>query len=104
MCAEVIQKRVKDAQHTEAEINYAREKYRAVPQRGSLLYFVIADLPKLDPMYQYSLTYFVQLFNQCLRSTPKHRDLSTRLKSLLDFITEFVFATVRAECASGCML
>lgn len=92
--AEVILRRVRDAQHTEADINTAREKYRIVPQRGSLLYFVVADMSLLDPMYQYSLDYFVQIFNQCLRTAPKHRDLNTRLKALLDVITEFVFTTV----------
>lgn len=92
--AEVILKRVRDAQHTEAEINSAREKYRVVPRRGSILYFVIADMPLLDPMYQYSLEYFIQIFNHCIRTAPKHRDLSTRLKTLLDVITETVFNTV----------
>lgn len=96
-CAEVIQRRVRDAQHTEADINTAREKFRIVPQRGSILYFVIADMPLLDPMYQYSLDYFVQIFNQCLRTAPKHRDMNTRLKALLDAITEFVFTTVRPD-------
>lgn len=90
----MILRRVRDAQHTEAEINSAREKYHVVPQRGSILYFVVADMPLLDPMYQYSLDYFIHIFNQCIRTAPKHRDLNTRLKMLLDNITEFVFNTV----------
>ena len=98
MHAEVISKRVKAAQHTEAEINSAREKYKALPQRGSILYFVMADLPLIDPMYQYSLEYFIQVFNHCLRSSPKSIDLPTRLRTLIDYTTEFVFTTVRALC------
>lgn len=95
MCdAEVISKRVKEAQHTEAEINLAREKYKAVPQRAAILYFVMADLPLIDPMYQYSLEYFIQVFNQCVKSSPKSLDLPTRLRTLIDFTTEFVFTTV----------
>ena len=93
--AEVVQKRVKEAQHTEAEINLAREKYRVVPHRGSTLFFVMADLPLIDPMYQYSLDYFIQIFNHCIKSSPKSIDLPTRLRTLLDFITEFVYTTVR---------
>ena len=89
-----MSKRVKEAQHTEAEINVAREKYKAVPKRGSSLYFVVADLPLLDPMYQYSLEYFVQVFNQCVKSSLKNIDLPTRLRTLTDYITEFVFTTV----------
>ena len=54
----VIKQRVAEAEKTEIEINLAREEYRPVATRGSLIYFVIADLGRLDPMYQYSLSYF----------------------------------------------
>jgi len=35
---------MRDAEDTERAINTAREVYRSVPVRGSILYFVIADL------------------------------------------------------------
>ena len=100
--AEVVQKRVKEAQHTEAEINLAREKYRVVPHRGSTLYFVMADLPLIDPMYQYSLDYFIQVFNHCIKSSPKSMDLPTRLRTLLDFTTHFVYTTVSIRPTKQC--
>lgn len=42
-------------------INIAREKYRPVATQGSVMYFVIASLSEIDPMYQYSLKYFKQV-------------------------------------------
>ena len=36
---------------TAEEIDAARENYRKVAKRGSDLYFVIADLSLIDPMY-----------------------------------------------------
>ncbi len=48
-----IQTRVKEAEETEKKINEAREVYRPVPIRGSIIYFVVADLALIDPMYQY---------------------------------------------------
>jgi dynein heavy chain len=36
-------------------IDEIRDKYRSTAVRGALLYFVISDLPKIDPMYQFSL-------------------------------------------------
>ena len=62
----VIKTRVEEAIQTEKEINQTRESYRTVATRGSLIYFVISDLGRLDPMYQYSLSYFSSLFEYCL--------------------------------------
>jgi dynein heavy chain len=50
-----IKRRLEETQKTEANISAAREKYRPAATRGSLLYFVVADLGLIDPMYQFSL-------------------------------------------------
>jgi len=50
-----IEEKVKEAKLTETQINEAREAYRPVAQRASLLYFVLNDLNKIHPMYQFSL-------------------------------------------------
>jgi hypothetical protein len=44
-----------------AEINTTREGYRSVATRGSVIYFVVATLALVDPMYQYSLTFYKDL-------------------------------------------
>lgn len=46
---------VQEAKVTEVEINEAREHYRPAAARASLLYFVMNDLSKVHPMYQFSL-------------------------------------------------
>ncbi|EGV93207.1 Dynein heavy chain 6, axonemal [Cricetulus griseus] len=56
-----IKTRLKEAESTELMINVAREKYRPVATQGSVMYFVIASLSEIDPMYQYSLKYFKQV-------------------------------------------
>lgn len=40
---------------TEAKINEAREHYRPAAARASLLYFIMNDLNKIHPMYQFAL-------------------------------------------------
>ena len=90
----VIKTRVEEAQQTEKEINATRESYRPVATRGSLIYFVISDLGRLDPMYQYSLSYFSSLFEYCLEVSEKSEVLEERLETLLDYISYFVYLTV----------
>lgn len=59
--SEAIKHRLEEAEATELMINSARERYRPVATRGSVLYFVIASLSEIDPMYQFSLKYFKQV-------------------------------------------
>jgi len=94
LTSSVIQERVLEAEQTEIEINEAREQYRVVPNRASVLYFVIADLGLVDPMYQFSLSYFSVLVNTCIDISRKSDDLDERLEILLSFITMFVYRNV----------
>uniref|UniRef100_A0A8C8Z9L8 Dynein axonemal heavy chain 6 n=1 Tax=Prolemur simus TaxID=1328070 RepID=A0A8C8Z9L8_PROSS len=79
-----IKVRLKEAESTELMINVAREKYRPVATQGSVMYFVIASLSEIDPMYQYSLKYFKQLFNTTIETSTKADDLQERLYILLE--------------------
>lgn len=50
------------AEKTEIKIAESREGYRAIAKHSSILFFSIADLANIDPMYQYSLNWFVNLY------------------------------------------
>ena len=82
-----INARLKEAEETEVKISKARSKYIPVATRGSVLYFVTADLSEIDPMYQYSLKYFTSLFVKVIETSEKVPDLERRLQILLDDIT-----------------
>lgn len=50
-----LSSQVLEAKVNEVKINEAREHYRPVAVRASLLYFIMNDLNKINPMYQFSL-------------------------------------------------
>ncbi|XP_004691642.1 PREDICTED: dynein heavy chain 6, axonemal [Condylura cristata] len=79
-----IKIRLKEAESTEMMINIAREKYRPIATQGSVMYFVIASLSEIDPMYQYSLKYFKQLFNTTIETAEKAENLQDRMVILLE--------------------
>lgn len=85
---------MQEAETTERSINEAREHYRPAATRGSILYFVIADLAVVSPMYQFSLPYFTRLFSFCIEKSEKAEDVPTRLQLLFDFVTRFIFNNV----------
>ena len=89
-----IKQKVEEAEETQKIINENRENYRGVARRGSVLYFVIADLGSIDPMYQYSLEFFGKLFNRRLDKSKKSKELQERLDILLSDITEAFYTNI----------
>ena len=51
------------------ELNKELQNYIHVAQRGTTLYFLISSLYLIDPMYQYSLNYFNNLYIESIKST-----------------------------------
>lgn len=43
-----------------------REGYRDLGRVASILYFVVNDLSKIEPMYQFSLDRYKQLFSNTI--------------------------------------
>ena len=58
-----IEKKQVVAEKTEKMIAQSREGYRSIAKHSSVLYFSIADLPNIDPMYQYSLNLINLILN-----------------------------------------
>lgn len=90
----VISKRLEEAEATELNISEAREKYRPVATRGSVLFFVVASLCEIDPMYQFSLQYFNDIFNMTISNAEQSSDLDKRLNTLLNDTTFAIYRNV----------
>eukprot|EP01138_Halocafeteria_seosinensis_P006356 gb/GECG01006497.1/.p1 GENE.gb/GECG01006497.1/~~gb/GECG01006497.1/.p1 ORF type:complete len:3153 (+),score=416.35 gb/GECG01006497.1/:1-9459(+) len=92
--AKVTNERLEESKKTQEMIEQTREEYRSVAIRGAIIYFVVADLARLDPMYQFSLAYFNKLFNMCIDNAEGSDDLNRRLQNLISFLTNQVYANV----------
>lgn len=86
--------KVQEAEKTEKQIDESRNMYRPVAYRGSILYFCIADLGSIDPMYQYSLQWFRSLFVQAIRLSPPAEDIQLRIENLNSFFTYYVYQNI----------
>eukprot|EP01135_Chromosphaera_perkinsii_P012097 Nk52_evm35s2579 gene=Nk52_evmTU35s2579 len=92
--SKAISARLIEAEETEKNISTAREIYRPVSIRGSILCFVVSDLALIDPMYQFSLEYFSSLFNQTIEQTDPCRDIDERIKTLIANITSAIYRNI----------
>lgn len=80
-----IAEKVKQAKETEVSIGKAREVYRTVATRGSLVYFLIDTLNALDRCYHYSMANFVYILRkgeqQCCQQHVKYLQLLSCLSA-----------------------
>ncbi|XP_061247082.1 dynein axonemal heavy chain 9 isoform X2 [Bos javanicus] len=82
-----VEKKVQEAKVTEVRINEAREHYRPAAARASLLYFIINDLGRIHPMYQFSLKAFSIVFQKAVEKAAPGENLKERVANLIDSIT-----------------
>jgi len=89
-----INEKVKVAAKTQVIIAKTREHYKPVAFHASNLFFCIADLANVDPMYQYSLEWFIKLFRESVDRAEKTFDKEVRLESLQDTFTYILYVNV----------
>jgi dynein heavy chain len=89
-----INKQVKEAEEVSIDIDKTRLGYVPVAERASLLYFTISDLNLIDPMYQYSLEWFVRLFISGIANSEASTDIEQRLMNLNTFFTRSLYENV----------
>ena len=63
---------------TEHKIDTTRMGYKPIAQHSSVLFFSIADLANIEPMYQYSLPWFINLFVNSIDNSEKSDVLEER--------------------------
>lgn len=107
-----IEEKVKLAKATGINIAKAREVYRPVATRGSLVYFLIDNLNALDRVYHYSMANFVFVLKKGMDVCPGGSDESkvaenerlgqeVDLEKRVELLVEYTCYTVFAYVAQG---
>merc|ERR1711871_1147321 len=92
-----INEKVKIAETTSAKIARVRQGYMPVAFQAAQLFFCIADLATIDPMYQYSLDWYIALFVMSIEKAKESKKLEERLQNLNDC---FAFLLYQNVCRS----
>ncbi|KAL5105240.1 Dynein heavy chain 10 axonemal [Taenia crassiceps] len=74
------------------DVDRQRNAYRPAARRGAILFFIIADLAMVDPMYQFSLSAFLQVFIKSLKRAMPNGSLPRRLENIKSTLTFLVFS------------
>ncbi|KAL3276277.1 hypothetical protein HHI36_024027 [Cryptolaemus montrouzieri] len=82
------------AEITEKQIDAARMEYTSIAVHSAILFFTIVDLANIDPMYQYSLVWFMNLFSSAIDNTDKVEDVKERLVDLERYFTYSLYVNI----------
>ncbi|KAA0196090.1 Dynein heavy chain 1 axonemal [Fasciolopsis buskii] len=89
-----IQAKVVVAEQTEHDIDETRSKYIPVAVRTQILFFCVADLANIDPMYQYSLEWFVNIFLNGILNADKADNVPQRVININNYFTFSLYSNV----------
>uniref|UniRef100_H0V0D2 Dynein axonemal heavy chain 1 n=1 Tax=Cavia porcellus TaxID=10141 RepID=H0V0D2_CAVPO len=94
MKAAEIQAKVKIAEQTEKDIDLTRMEYIPVAVRTQILFFCVSDLANVDPMYQYSLEWFLNIFLSGIANSERADNLKKRITNINRYLTYSLYSNV----------
>ncbi|CAK9824517.1 Dynein axonemal heavy chain 8 [Anthophora retusa] len=86
-----INEKLSIAKDTELRIDTAREEFRPVATRGSVLYFLICDMAMVNCMYQTSLVQFLERFDISMERSEKSPVNQRRINFIIEYLTFEIF-------------
>lgn len=89
-----IQAKQVKAEETERNIDRMRMQYKPVATHSSVLFFTITDLANVEPMYQYSLSWYISLFVMGIDHAEKAEELDVRLLNLKQYFTYSLYCNI----------
>ncbi|XP_044001453.1 dynein axonemal heavy chain 7-like [Aphidius gifuensis] len=89
-----IQAKQSTGEITEKAIDITRLQYSTIAEYSTVLFFTISVLANIDPMYQYSLVWFVNLFKMSIDNTGQAESIDIRLNDLKKHFTYSLYANV----------
>ncbi|KAK0675118.1 DYH3 protein, partial [Pygoscelis papua] len=92
--SEEISEKQKIASVTEMQIDSTRMGYKPVAIHSAVVFFCISDLANIEPMYQYSLIWFINLYVQSIAKSKKSEDLEERIKNITKHFTISIYNNV----------
>uniref|UniRef100_A0A8C4VID0 Dynein axonemal heavy chain 3 n=1 Tax=Falco tinnunculus TaxID=100819 RepID=A0A8C4VID0_FALTI len=92
--SEEISEKQKISSVTEMQIDSTRMGYKPVAIHSAIVFFCISDLANIEPMYQYSLIWFINLYVQSIAKSKKSEDLEERIKNITEHFTISIYNNI----------
>lgn len=92
-CRHIIEKQLNYIE-SEAKITAYRESYKRVAEHSAIVYGCLNEMPSIDPMYQFSLDWFISLYNYSIEHASRSLDFERRIAYLITSVTRNLYNSV----------
>lgn len=82
------------AEQTEKDIDVTRSQYIPVAVNTQILFFCVADMASIDPMYQYSLEWFISIFLGSIANAERADNIPQRILNINNYFTYSLYSNV----------
>ncbi|XP_076467072.1 dynein axonemal heavy chain 1-like isoform X2 [Babylonia areolata] len=89
-----IKAKVLVAEQTEKDIDATRSQYIPVAVNTQILFFCVADMASIDPMYQYSLEWFITIFLGSISNAERADNIPQRIININNYFTFSLYSNV----------
>lgn len=86
-----VKEKIRTAKEAEVKINAAREEFRPVATRGSVLYFLICTMATVNVMYQTSLAQFLERFDMSMAKSEKSHATKKRIQFIITYLNYNIY-------------
>jgi len=92
--SEEIAAKQKVATATEDEIDQTRDGYKPVADHAAVLFFCIVELENIDPMYKFSLPWFISIYHQSIIEAEQKSKIEERISDLKTKFTDTMYTKI----------
>jgi dynein heavy chain len=85
-------RRLVDIEKMKEKHTKTRKFYQNAANRAANLFFCVSDLSNVEPMYQWSLDWFIDLYKYTIDQEPKVKE--TRVEDVINLFTKFLYQRI----------
>ncbi|XP_041836448.1 dynein heavy chain 1, axonemal isoform X2 [Melanotaenia boesemani] len=89
-----LKAKMMETEKTERDINATFLEYAPVAVRSQILFFCVSDMSKIDPMYQHSLEWFLDIFTAAVANSEAAETVKERVSNINEFFTFSLYSRV----------
>ena len=90
--SEDASRRLVDIEKMKEKHTKTRKFYQNAANRAANLFFCVSDLSNVEPMYQWSLDWFIDLYKFTIDQEPKVKE--TRVEDVINLFTKFLYQRI----------